>query len=177
MSRMTSAAGRRDGKSALRRAADRARSDSRSDTAGCDSGMKEKCRRARRAAHSVEWPKPQGFGLQSAAFLLPAARLMALLEIKNVTRRFGEFVAVDDVSLSIDAGEFFTLLGPSGCGKTTLLRMIAGFDLPDGGTQPERIVVVTDALLSLKLASSWAQAMSALFMKVCPARAASETLT
>jgi spermidine/putrescine transport system ATP-binding protein len=59
---------------------------------------------------------------------------MALLEIKNVTRRFGEFVAVDGVSLAIEAGEFFTLLGPSGCGKTTLLRMIAGFDLPDGGS-------------------------------------------
>src|SRR5690349_9957044 len=58
---------------------------------------------------------------------------MALLEIDNVTRRFGDFVAVDGVSLGIDAGEFFTLLGPSGCGKTTLLRMIAGFDLPDGG--------------------------------------------
>jgi spermidine/putrescine transport system ATP-binding protein len=62
---------------------------------------------------------------------------MALLEIGNVTRRFGDFTAVNDVSISIEAGEFFTLLGPSGCGKTTLLRMIAGFDVPDDG----RIVV------------------------------------
>ncbi len=61
------------------------------------------------------------------------AKAMALLEIEHVTRRFGDFVAVDGVSLSIAAGEFFTLLGPSGCGKTTLLRMVAGFDLPDGG--------------------------------------------
>jgi spermidine/putrescine transport system ATP-binding protein len=58
---------------------------------------------------------------------------MALLELKHLTRRFGKLSAVHDVSLAIEAGEFFTLLGPSGCGKTTILRMIAGFDAPDEG--------------------------------------------
>lgn len=58
---------------------------------------------------------------------------MALLEIRNLIRRFGDNTVVDNISLSIEAGEFFTLLGPSGCGKTTLLRMIAGFDVPDAG--------------------------------------------
>jgi len=58
---------------------------------------------------------------------------MALLEIRNITRRFGDFEAVKDVSFAVASGEFFTLLGPSGCGKTTILRMIAGFDLPDAG--------------------------------------------
>ncbi|MDD5176608.1 MAG: ABC transporter ATP-binding protein [Sterolibacterium sp.] len=58
---------------------------------------------------------------------------MALLELRNVTRRFGNLEAVKDVTLAIEAGEFFTLLGPSGCGKTTILRMIAGFDAPDEG--------------------------------------------
>jgi spermidine/putrescine transport system ATP-binding protein len=60
-------------------------------------------------------------------------KAVALLEIQGVTRRFGDFAAVDDESLAVEAGEFFTLLGPSGCGKTTLLRMVAGFDLPDAG--------------------------------------------
>lgn len=56
------------------------------------------------------------------------------VEIQNLTRRFGEVVALDCVSLSIRQGEFFSLLGPSGCGKTTLLRLIAGLDMPDSGT-------------------------------------------
>ncbi|MBB5193036.1 spermidine/putrescine transport system ATP-binding protein [Silvimonas terrae] len=58
---------------------------------------------------------------------------MALLEIRDVVKRFGDFTAVNHVSLSVEAGEFFTLLGPSGCGKTTLLRMLAGFEEPDEG--------------------------------------------
>ena len=55
------------------------------------------------------------------------------LRFENVTRRFGNFTAVDRVSLEIGKGETFSLLGPSGCGKTTLLRMAAGFDVPDEG--------------------------------------------
>jgi spermidine/putrescine transport system ATP-binding protein len=55
------------------------------------------------------------------------------LRFENVTRRFGSFTAVDRVSLEIEKGETFSLLGPSGCGKTTLLRMAAGFDIPDEG--------------------------------------------
>ncbi len=56
-----------------------------------------------------------------------------IIQIKNVSKRFGRVTAVDNVSLDIMAGEFFVLLGPSGCGKTTLLRMIAGFELPSEG--------------------------------------------
>ena len=55
------------------------------------------------------------------------------VELKNVTKKFGDVVAVDDVSLWVGKGEFFSLLGPSGCGKTTTLRMIAGFEKPTGG--------------------------------------------
>ena len=56
------------------------------------------------------------------------------IRLANVTKRFGEVVAVDDVSLTIETGEFFSLLGPSGCGKTTTLRMLGGFDLPTAGS-------------------------------------------
>ena len=53
--------------------------------------------------------------------------------IKNAVKKYGDFTAVNGISLNIEQGEFFTLLGPSGCGKTTLLRMIAGFNTVDGG--------------------------------------------
>ena len=53
--------------------------------------------------------------------------------IENVSKHFGEHRAVDDVTLSIEKGEFFSLLGPSGCGKTTTLRMLAGFEIPTEG--------------------------------------------
>src|SRR3954470_23080559 len=55
------------------------------------------------------------------------------IALEGVTKGFGKVAAVDDVSLSIAEGEFFSLLGPSGCGKTTSLRMIAGFERPDEG--------------------------------------------
>ncbi|HET7555738.1 MAG TPA: ABC transporter ATP-binding protein [Gaiellaceae bacterium] len=57
----------------------------------------------------------------------------AAIGIENVSKRFGSVGAVDDVSIEIRDGEFFSLLGPSGCGKTTTLRMVAGFELPDSG--------------------------------------------
>jgi spermidine/putrescine transport system ATP-binding protein len=55
------------------------------------------------------------------------------VELRQVSKRFGDVAAVDNVSLQIANGEFFSLLGPSGCGKTTTLRMIAGFELPTDG--------------------------------------------
>ena len=59
---------------------------------------------------------------------------MALIEIRGLSKSFGEVKAVAGVDLDINAGEFITLLGPSGSGKTTVLRMIAGFEDPDSGT-------------------------------------------
>lgn len=60
-------------------------------------------------------------------------KLSHSVRICNAVKRYGDFVAVNDISCEIKQGEFFTLLGPSGCGKTTLLRMIAGFNSIDGG--------------------------------------------
>jgi len=57
-----------------------------------------------------------------------------MIDIRDVTRSYGTFKALDNANLTIREGEFFSLLGPSGCGKTTLLRMIAGFDSPTSGS-------------------------------------------
>jgi spermidine/putrescine transport system ATP-binding protein len=64
----------------------------------------------------------------------PPAPAVADVRLENVTKRFDDVVAVDDVSLEIERGSFFALLGPSGCGKTTTLRMIGGFEEPTEGT-------------------------------------------
>src|SRR5215471_17838162 len=58
---------------------------------------------------------------------------MTFLELEGISKYFGQVTAVDQVSLSVERGEFLTLLGPSGCGKTTILRMVAGFETPNGG--------------------------------------------
>lgn len=62
------------------------------------------------------------------------AERSVIVSIRNLKKNFGNVVAVDSVDLDIYAGEFLTLLGPSGSGKTTVLRMIAGFEIPDGGS-------------------------------------------
>ena len=58
----------------------------------------------------------------------------SFIQIKNVSKHFGDVKAVDNVSIEIEEGEFFSLLGPSGCGKTTLLRALAGFEYPQSGS-------------------------------------------
>ena len=57
-----------------------------------------------------------------------------LIQLKNVTKKFGDFTAIDDLTQDIYAKEFFALLGPSGCGKTTMMRMLGGFETPTSGT-------------------------------------------
>ncbi|MCB8961412.1 MAG: ABC transporter ATP-binding protein [Ardenticatenales bacterium] len=57
----------------------------------------------------------------------------ASVKLENVTKQFADVIAVDNLSLEIEDGEFFSLLGPSGCGKTTTLRLVAGFEQPNSG--------------------------------------------
>jgi multiple sugar transport system ATP-binding protein len=64
------------------------------------------------------------------------------IEIRNLTKRFGEVIAVNNQSLSVNEGEFLALLGPSGCGKTTLLRCIAGLEEPEEG-----VIVINDKVV------------------------------
>ena len=56
------------------------------------------------------------------------------ISIKNISKKYGNFSAVDNVSFNLDKGELFSLLGPSGCGKTTLLRILAGFETTTNGS-------------------------------------------
>jgi putrescine transport system ATP-binding protein len=72
-----------------------------------------------------------GDGIKAAPWRDPAAR--PYVQIERITKTFGEFKAVSDVSLNIYQGEIFCLLGASGCGKTTLLRMLGGFETPSSG--------------------------------------------
>ena len=65
------------------------------------------------------------------------------VKLENLSKSFGSVVAVDNINLKIEEGEFFTILGPSGCGKTTTLRMIAGFYKPDKGEIYFNIVNIT----------------------------------
>ena len=64
---------------------------------------------------------------------MPAIELDGAVTLKNLFKSYGDRVVVNDVSLEVRAGEFFSMLGPSGCGKTTTLRMIGGFEQPDSG--------------------------------------------
>ncbi len=65
---------------------------------------------------------------------MPSSKLVAgSVVFDNVSKSFGDVLAVDNVSFEIESGQFFSLLGPSGCGKTTLLRLVAGFEKPDEG--------------------------------------------
>lgn len=72
---------------------------------------------------------------------------MAIVDLRGLTKKFGDAAAVDDVDLEIGDGEFVSLLGPSGCGKTTTLRLLAGFLQPDGGEIRVDGAVVSSASL------------------------------
>jgi putrescine transport system ATP-binding protein len=72
-----------------------------------------------------------GIAISGKAWTDPAAK--PFIQIEKVTKKFGDFIAVNNVSLDIFKGELFALLGGSGCGKTTLLRMLSGFESPTEG--------------------------------------------
>ena len=59
--------------------------------------------------------------------------MQSLIELKNISKAFGDTTVLDNFNLSVNENEFITLLGPSGCGKTTTLRIVGGFETPDEG--------------------------------------------
>ena len=67
-----------------------------------------------------------------------------MIRIENLTKTFGTFRAVDDISFDVPQGSFLVLVGPSGCGKSTMLRMLAGLELPSGGQVQFDHAVVSD---------------------------------
>jgi putrescine transport system ATP-binding protein len=72
-------------------------------------------------------------GIENTGKAWEGTAIEPFIRIENVTKKFGDFIAVNNVSLEIYKGELFALLGGSGCGKTTLLRMLSGFESPSGG--------------------------------------------
>ena len=64
----------------------------------------------------------------------PGENKTPFIQIRSLSKRFGDFTAVDAINLDIERGELFAILGGSGCGKSTLLRMLAGFEAPTGGS-------------------------------------------
>ena len=76
-------------------------------------------------------PMPSATDFAETPWLNPKA--VPFIQVKSLSKHFGDFTAVDDVSLDIYQGELFTILGGSGCGKSTLLRMLAGFETPSAG--------------------------------------------
>ena len=79
------------------------------------------------------------------------------IQIRNVSKRFGQFLALDDVSLDVESGSLTALLGPSGSGKSTLLRIVAGLEWPDLG---EILISGQDATALAPRSEAWASSSS-----------------
>jgi len=121
----------------------------------------------------------------AAAAPAPAPAARPAIRIRSLTKAFGELVAVDDVSLDIAQGEFFTIVGPSGCGKTTLLRILAGLEtasagsveieVPPGSGRPENSMVFQgDSILPWM--TVWQNAAYGLRMRNAPAATVKEVV-